>query len=107
MMKKRKFGAGGASSTGATIASSNRVAKQVGAETKELMGVGPKPKKKPMPTPADIAVSKAQNEMLKNAKVTRSEAATLASAARASKENAKDLKAVTKAKGGKVKRKTR
>ena len=44
--------------------------------------MAPKPKPKPGPTPAERAASKAQDERLKNAKVTKEEAATLRSANR-------------------------
>ena len=44
--------------------------------------VGGPVKKMPMPTPAEIAASKAQDERLKNAKVTKKEAYTLDSANR-------------------------
>jgi len=82
MMKKRKFGAGGMPPIGDSVASGNRVSKQVGAETKKLMP----PKKRPgMPSPGE----------------------SVKSGNRLSGDNTKDLKAVTKAKGGKVKRKTR
>ena len=40
------------------------------------------PAKRPMPTPADRAAARAQDEMLKKVKVTKSEAATIASANR-------------------------
>jgi hypothetical protein len=57
------------------------------------------------PTSADRAASKAQDAMMKKITPTKSEAKTLASAARSSKVNAKDLNAVKKyAKGGKVKK---
>jgi len=56
--------------------------------------------KRPMPTPADRAASKAQDAMLKKVTPTKSEAKTLASAARASK-NQNAMKGY--AKGGKVK----
>ena len=74
-MKKRKFGTGGMPSIGDSIASGNRVSKQVGDETKRMMP----PKKRTMPSPGESV--KSGNRM--------------------SGEDAKDLKAVKKyAKGG-------
>ena len=75
MMKKRKFGSGGMPSIGDSIASGNRVSRQVGDETKRMMP----PKKRTMPSPGESV--KSGNRMYG--------------------ENAKDLKAVKKyAKGG-------
>jgi len=54
------------------------------------------PAKRPTPTPADRAAARAQDEMLKKAKVTKSEAATIASANRS--------EGGTHKKGGMIKR---
>lgn len=78
MKKLRKFGSGGMPPIGDSVASGNRVSKQVGEETKRMM---PPKRRSGMPPIGD----------------------SVASGNRMSKENAKDLKAVTKAKGGKVK----
>ncbi len=77
--KVRKFGSGGMPPIGDSVASGNRVSKQVGAETKKLM-------------PATRSTRPSIGEAVKSGN-------------RMSKENAKDLKAVSKyAKGGKVKK---
>jgi hypothetical protein len=63
------------------------------------------PAARPMPTPADRAAARKQDEMLKKATVSEKDAAAIASGNRMSKKNAEDMKAVKKyAKGGKVRR---
>jgi hypothetical protein len=89
MMKKRKFGSGGMPSIRESAESAERVKKLNDAEGLR-MGVGPKPKKKPMPATRSIRPS------MKD---------IVAAGNRASKKDYEDMEAVKKyAKGGNVKR---
>jgi hypothetical protein len=58
--------------------------------------------KKPMPTPADLAAAKAQNEMIKKATVSKKEAATIAAGNRASGLEGAEMRKMKMAKGGKA-----
>jgi hypothetical protein len=58
--------------------------------------------KKPMPTPADLAASKAQNEMLKKEKVSKEDAARFATGNRNSRLTGEEMKKMKMAMGGKV-----
>ena len=58
------------------------------------------PVKKPMPTPADLAAAKAQNEMIKKATVSKKEAATIAAGNRASALEGAEMRRMKMAKGG-------
>jgi hypothetical protein len=58
--------------------------------------------KKPMPTPADLAAAKAQNEMLKKEKVSKEDAARFATGNRNSRLTGEEMKKMKMAMGGKV-----
>lgn len=60
------------------------------------------PVKKPMPTPADLAAAKAQNEMIKKATVSKKDAATIAAGNRASAQEGAEMKKMKMKTGGKV-----
>jgi hypothetical protein len=60
------------------------------------------PVKKPMPTPADLAAAKAQNEMIKKATVSKKDAATFAAARRASAQEGAEMRKMKMKTGGKV-----
>ena len=58
--------------------------------------------KKPVPTPADLAAAKAQNEMLKKEKVSKEDAARFATGNRNSRLTGEEMKKMKMAMGGKV-----
>jgi hypothetical protein len=58
--------------------------------------------KKPMPTPADLAAAKAQNEMIKKATVSKKDAATIAAGNRASGLEGAEMRKMKMKTGGKV-----
>ena len=58
--------------------------------------------KKPMPTPADLAAAKAQNEMIKKATVSKKEAATIAAGNRASGLEGAEMRKMKMKDGGKM-----
>jgi hypothetical protein len=58
------------------------------------------PVKKPMPTPADLAAAKAQNEMLKKEKVSKEDAARFATGNRNSRLTGEEMKKMRMAEGG-------
>jgi hypothetical protein len=60
------------------------------------------PVKKPMPTPADLAAAKAQNEMIKKATVSKKDAATIAAGNRASEKEGDEMRKMKMKTGGKV-----
>jgi hypothetical protein len=60
------------------------------------------PVKKPMPTPADLAAAKAQNEMIKKATVSKEDAARFATGNRNSRLTGEEMKKMKMAMGGKV-----
>jgi hypothetical protein len=60
------------------------------------------PVKKPMPTPADLAAAKAQNEMIKKATVSKKDAATIAAGNRASALQGAEMRRMKMAEGGKM-----
>lgn len=60
------------------------------------------PVKKPMPTPADLAAAKAQNEMLKKEKVSKEDVARFATGNRNSRLTGEEMKKMKMAMGGKV-----
>jgi len=62
------------------------------------------PMKRPMPTPADRAASKAQNAMLKKVTPTKSEAKTLDSAARVGRQAGAEMRKMGMKKGGMAKK---
>ena len=60
------------------------------------------PVKKPMPTPADLAAAKAQNEMIKKATVSKKEAAAIAAGNNASAQEGAEMRKMKMKTGGKV-----
>jgi hypothetical protein len=60
------------------------------------------PVKKPMPTPADLAAAKAQNEMIKKATVSKEDAARFATGNRNSGLTGEEMKKMKMAEGGKM-----
>ena len=60
------------------------------------------PVKKPMPTPADLAAAKAQNEMIKKATVSKKDAATIAAGNRASGLEGAEMRKMRMKDGGKM-----
>jgi hypothetical protein len=60
------------------------------------------PVKKPMPTPADLAAAKAQNEMIKKATVSKEDAARFAAGNRASEKEGAEMRKMKMKTGGKV-----
>jgi hypothetical protein len=60
------------------------------------------PVKKPMPTPADLAAAKAQNEMIKKATVSKKEAAAIAAGNNASALTGAEMRKMKMKTGGKV-----
>jgi hypothetical protein len=58
--------------------------------------------KKPMPTPADLAAAKAQNEMIKKATVSKEDAARFAAGNRASEKEGAEMRKMKMAEGGKM-----
>jgi len=60
------------------------------------------PVKKPMPTPADLAAAKAQNEMIKKATVSKEDAARFATGNRNSRLTGEEMKKMKMAEGGKM-----
>ena len=60
------------------------------------------PVKKPMPTPADLAAAKAQNEMIKKATVSKKDAAAIAAGNNASAQEGAEMRKMKMKDGGKM-----
>ena len=60
------------------------------------------PVKKPMPTPADLAAAKAQNEMIKKATVSKKDAAAIAAGNSASAQEGAEMRKMRMKDGGKM-----
>ena len=60
------------------------------------------PVKKPMPTPADLAAAKAQNEMIKKATVSKKDAAAIAAGNNASAQEGAEMRKMRMKDGGKM-----